>query len=149
MLPDGSLSAEVADDKAIVISLKNNGLKLAALPNDYLHMLQEGLLVELRAREHCALNLINEYRLNNKQMFTEKSEALEAYKKIQAQNSQLAAMMVEPYQIVLELHIPEEVPLEEKIIKLAASVRDAEPEVVRVEFELNLKIKKLELKPQP
>lgn len=38
-LPEGSLSAESADDKVIVSTLKNNGLNLATLPKEYLHTL--------------------------------------------------------------------------------------------------------------
>jgi len=39
MLPEGSLSTEVADDKIIVSSLKNIDLNLTMLPNKYLHTL--------------------------------------------------------------------------------------------------------------
>lgn len=40
--------------------------------------------------------------------------------------------MVEAFRTVLELHTPKEAPLEAKIRKLAASIRNAKVEVVRV-----------------
>lgn len=48
-----------------------------------------------------------------------------------------------------ELHILEEAPPEAKIRKLAAGVCNAKTEVAQVQFELNMKITKLELKSQP
>lgn len=50
-LLEGSLSVESNDDKVIVSTLKNIGLNLAALPNKYLHTLQTGVTMELKARE--------------------------------------------------------------------------------------------------
>lgn len=58
-------------------------------------------------------------------------------------------MVAEACRTVSELHIPEEAPLEAKIRKLAAGVRNAKIEVARVQFELNMKITELELKSQP
>jgi len=48
-LVDGALSAEVVVDKAIVSSLKNIGLNLAVLPNEFLHTLQVGVIAEVKA----------------------------------------------------------------------------------------------------
>lgn len=48
-----------------------------------------------------------------------------------------------------ELHISEDAQPEAKIKKLAASVCEAKVEVGRVQFELNMKIIKLQLKLQP
>lgn len=50
-LLEGSLSAEATDDRVIIISLKNIGLNLTTLPNEYLHMLLSGVIVELRSQE--------------------------------------------------------------------------------------------------
>lgn len=47
----GALSVEVATDKAIVITLKNVGLNLAALPSEFLHTLQAGVIANIKARE--------------------------------------------------------------------------------------------------
>lgn len=38
-LPEGSLSVESANDKIIISTLKNIGLNIAMLPNEYLHVL--------------------------------------------------------------------------------------------------------------
>jgi len=50
---------------------------------------------------------------------------------------------------ISELHILEEVSLEANIRELAPGVHDAKIEMTKVQFELNLKIIDLELKPQP
>lgn len=146
VLLEGSLSAESVDDKVIVSTLNNIGLNIATLPNEYLHVLQRGVTVELRAWEQRALNLISEYRVNNEKMFAKKTKALKAKETIQAQSAQLAAMATEAWRTVSKLHIPKEAPLEAKIRKLVVSIRDAKVEVVRVQFELNMKITELELK---
>lgn len=85
-LPDGALSVEATADKATIGTLKNIGCNLAALPNEFLHTLQVGVISEVKAWEKCALSMISEYKVNNEQMFVEKSVALEAWKKVQAQN---------------------------------------------------------------
>jgi len=69
MLREGSLSVESTNDKVIMSTLKNIGLNLVVLPNEYLHILQIGVAVELRARGQHALSLISEYRVNNEKMF--------------------------------------------------------------------------------
>ena len=112
-------------------------------------MLQTGVTTELRAWEQCDPSLISEYWVNNEQMFAEKIEALKAKETIQAQSAQLVVAVAESFRTVLELHIPEEAPLEAKIIKLVMGVRDAKIEVARVQFELNMKITELELRSQP
>lgn len=48
MLPKGSLSIELVDDKIIVSTLKNIDLNIAMLPNEYLHVLQIGIKMQLR-----------------------------------------------------------------------------------------------------
>lgn len=52
MLPDGSLSIGVNDDKLIVIYLKNISLNLAAFPNVYIHALHACVTTEFRARSN-------------------------------------------------------------------------------------------------
>ena len=49
------------------------------------------------------------------------------------------------FQLVLELHIREEVQLEANIQKLTVGIRNAKVEVAIVQFELNIKITELEL----
>lgn len=148
-LPKGSQSTKSADDKVIVSTLKNIVLNLTALPNEYLHMLQTGVTTQLRAWEKHTLILINEYRVNNEKIFAKKTNALKAKETIQVQSIHLAVAVAKVCKIVLELQIPQEVPLEAKIRKLAAGVREAKTEVARVQFQLNLKFIELELKSQP
>lgn len=59
---------------------------------------------------------------------------------------QIAAVVVEACITIPELHIPEEAPLEAKIRKLAAGVRDAQIDMAKVQFDLNLNIIELELR---
>lgn len=87
LLPERSLSVELANDKVIVSTLKNIDLKIVALPNEYLHALQTSVKTKLRAWEQNDLSLINEYRVNNEQMFTKKTEALKERYKIKEQNA--------------------------------------------------------------
>lgn len=49
MLPDGALTAKAEANKATIISLRNVGLNLAALPNEFLHTLQVGVIEELKS----------------------------------------------------------------------------------------------------
>jgi len=55
VLPGGALTTESEADRPTVSALKGVGLNLAALPDKVLHLLQDGLITELRARKHCAL----------------------------------------------------------------------------------------------
>ena len=57
-------------------------------------------------------------------------------------------MVAEVCRIVSELHIPKEAMLEANIRKLVASIRNANVEAARVQFDLNIKFTKLELKSQ-
>lgn len=60
VLPDGALSMDNEVDRSTVNTLKGVGLNLAALLCKALHLLQDGVIVEMRAREHCALQVSNE-----------------------------------------------------------------------------------------
>lgn len=85
-LPDGALSTEADTDKATISNLKNIGLNLATLPSEFLHTLQAGVIAKLKAREKCALIMINKNKVNNEHIFIEKTSALEAWKKVQERN---------------------------------------------------------------
>lgn len=85
-LPDGALSVEAKDDKAIVSTLGNVGLNLAMLPGEFLHTLQLGVIVELKARKQHALSMINEQKVNNEQIYIEKIVVLEGWKKVKEKN---------------------------------------------------------------
>ena len=93
MLPKGSLSAEVDNDKAIVSSLKNIRLNLTTLSNEYLHTLETGVTAELRAREQRALNIIRKYREHNEQMFIEKTSTIDTWMKLQQKNEHTATVV--------------------------------------------------------
>jgi len=60
-LPEGSLSIESDDEKIMISTLKNIGLNIGKIPNEFLHSLKEGVIEELRAQEQRALSLIREY----------------------------------------------------------------------------------------
>lgn len=64
-LLDGALSMEEEADKAIVSALRNVGLNLATLPNEFLHTLQVGVIEEIKAREQHALSMITKEKVNN------------------------------------------------------------------------------------
>lgn len=73
-LRKGSLSVESPHDKIIITTLKKIVLNIVSLPNEFLHALQIGVGVELRAQEQSALSSINEYPVNNEQIFTKKNK---------------------------------------------------------------------------
>ena len=68
VLPDGVLTTKNEADRPTVNALKGVGLNLAVLPHEVLHLLQDGVILELRACEHYALQVFNEQRINNKKM---------------------------------------------------------------------------------
>ena len=55
VLPDGALIMENENDMPTVNALKRVALNLVALSRDALHLLQDGVIAELRAREQHAL----------------------------------------------------------------------------------------------
>lgn len=65
------------------------------------------------------------------------------------QNDQTIAVVAEACRTVPELHVWEEALVDMKIRKLAVGVGEAKIEVAKVQFNLKLKITKLELKSQP
>ena len=114
---------EAKVDKATVSTIMNVGLNLAALPNEFLHTLQEGVIEEeLKAQEQHALSTINEKKVNNEQIFIEKITTLKAWKKVQEKNEHTIVVVAKACKTIPELHIPEEEPVEAKIRKLAAGV---------------------------
>lgn len=55
MLLDGALTIKNEADRPTVRALKGVGLNLVVLPSEVLHLLQDGVITKLRAREHHAL----------------------------------------------------------------------------------------------
>ena len=60
--------------------------------------------------------------------------------KVVAQNRQIVQVVEEACQMVLELAIQGEEPVEAHIQKLAAGVREAKEEMAKVQLELNLHV---------
>ena len=75
-LLEGSVCAESEEDHALLSKIKDNGVNLATLPLQNFHVLHQGVLDKLRIREKRALAVINKFKVNNEQMFEEKSRAL-------------------------------------------------------------------------
>jgi len=65
VLLDGALTTENEADKPTVSALKGVRLSLEVLPRKVLHLLQDGVITELRAHEHCSLQVISEKNINN------------------------------------------------------------------------------------
>ena len=68
VLLDGALTTENEADRPIVSTLKGVGLNLAVLLHKALHLLQDGVIAELKVHEHHTVQVINEHRINNEQM---------------------------------------------------------------------------------
>jgi len=78
VLPDGALNTKNVVDRPIVNILKGVGLNLVALPCEALHLLQDGVIAELRACEHCALQVNSEPKKNNEQMALQRNVSITA-----------------------------------------------------------------------
>lgn len=76
VLPDGALAIENEADKSTVSAFKGVGLNLAAFLREALHLLQDGVIAELRAHEHRTLQMFNEQMtLQRNAAITTKAEA--------------------------------------------------------------------------
>lgn len=60
LLPDGALTTENEVDMPMISSLKGVGLNMAMLPQEMLHLLQDGVTGELRAQESRTLQVMSE-----------------------------------------------------------------------------------------
>ena len=65
VLPDEALTMKNEVDRPTVSTLKGVELNLEVLRGEVLHLLQDGVIAELRAHEHHALQVINEQQINN------------------------------------------------------------------------------------
>lgn len=68
VLLDRAMTMENEVDMPTVSALKGLGLNLVVLLGEALYLLQDGVIVELRACEHRALQVISEKQINNEQM---------------------------------------------------------------------------------
>jgi len=99
-------------------------------------------MAELRATESCALQVLNEQKINMEQLILQCDELV-------SQNQQLVHVIGNTYRSIPELAIPADVPAEVWIHRLVARVREAMEETTKVQLELNLQIAQLRLKVQP
>lgn len=65
-------------------------------------------------------------------MFVDKTSVINTWKKFQEKNERTAVVVTEACITILELHIPEEAPVEAKIWKLHAGVHNAKTELEKV-----------------
>jgi len=64
VLPEGVLTVENKDDRATVSRIKGFGLNLVALLRDTLYQLQDGITIELWAREGHVMQAMSEKKIN-------------------------------------------------------------------------------------
>lgn len=57
VMPDGALTMENESERPTIIVIKGVGLNLVVLPREALHLLQDGVIVELRTHENRALQV--------------------------------------------------------------------------------------------
>lgn len=126
-----ALTIEVEANKATINTLKKDGLNLAMLLSGALYSLQDSVLTELRAREQCVLNLISKKKVDNAQMFVEKTSIIDLPKKIIENNQCSTIIVVEACQTILELNILEDAPVDARIWKLTAHMHDARMELAK------------------
>jgi len=82
-------------------------------------------------------------------MFIEKSSTIDLLKKVSKKNECTITMVSEACRTVPKLNIPEDALVHARIWKLIVGVCEAQTKLSKVQFELNLKITKLELRAQP
>ncbi len=125
VLPDRALTTEVQAKRATISSLKKVGFNLVPPPSEALHTLQDGVIAELWAREQRALNVISKQKVNNAQMFIEKTSAISLLNNITKKNEFTTAMVAKADRTVMELNIPEHAPVNARSRKLTAGVEVA------------------------
>lgn len=136
VLPDGALTIENEANKPMVSSLKRVGLNMVVLPRETLYLLQDGVTMELKAREICTLKVMRKQCINIEKLGLQHNGAME-------QNKRIMQGVEEACRMVLELDIQVEESVEVHAIKLATGICGARAEMVRIQLELNLQIAKL------
>ena len=68
VLLEGALVTQNEADRPTVSTLKGLNINMAALPRDTLYVLQDGITVELPARESCVLQVFSEQKINIEQL---------------------------------------------------------------------------------
>jgi len=65
------------------------------LPREAIHTLHDGVMVETEAQEQWALNVINEKKVNNTQIFSKKTSSINLFKSIIEKNEFTTKVVVE------------------------------------------------------
>ena len=68
VLPEGALVTENEACRPTISALKGIGINMAALSRETLHVLQDGITIELWARESRALQVLSEKKINMEQL---------------------------------------------------------------------------------
>ena len=123
-------------------TMKCIGLNLVSLPRDTLYQLQDGITVELCARESHTIQFLSEQKINIEHLSLH-------YDELVLQNLQLVQTVDDACQCVPELSIPANLPTEVCIHYLSSGFRNTREEISRVQLEINLQIVDLWLKAQP
>ncbi len=100
VLPDGELTTKNETNKPTVSTLKGVGLNIAVILFEVLHLLQDGVIVEMRADEHPTLEVISEQRINNKQMALQRNVAIVAKAEATNQSKKIMQVMEEALRMV-------------------------------------------------
>jgi len=132
VLPDGALTTENEADRPTFNSLKGVGMNLVALPSEALHLLQDGVIVELRAHEHHTLHVISKQQIKNEQMTLLLDSAITIMTEVTTQNKQIIQVVKEACQMVSKLAIPKEELLEVHVREMATRVHNVHTEMARV-----------------
>ncbi len=122
-------------------TLKGLNINLTTLPRDTLYVLQDGITAELRTRESRAVQVLNEKKINMEQISLQCD-------KVVSQNQQLVQVIYATCQSISELAITADIPVEERIDRLAEGVCEAQEKMRKVQLEMNLHIADLQLKAQ-
>lgn len=64
VLLEGALVKTNEVDMPIISALKGIRINMATLPHETLYILQDGITVELRARESCTVQVLSEQKIN-------------------------------------------------------------------------------------
>jgi len=68
VLLEGEMVTENEANRPTVSALKWVGINMATLPQETLRVLHDGVIVELRARQGCVLQVLSEQRINMEQL---------------------------------------------------------------------------------
>lgn len=80
--------------------MKGFGLNLVVLPHRALPLLQDGVIVELRACEHRALKVISEQKIKNEQMALQRNYSISVEAEVTNQSKKFMQVMEEACRMV-------------------------------------------------